>query len=101
MSDTRMIETVDTINDIISTDGPQHYTWFDHTMLTVEQERALFSEWCDYLGYLRATCQITQSAYCARRDHLERWYAWIGNTRDRAYMERAGIVQLELFEAQS
>lgn len=77
------------------------YRMWNHTTLTVDQERAVFCEWCEYLAWLRDEGALSQKEYHAERDDLERWYAWIGNARDAAYMSRVGLVQLELFEAQS
>lgn len=68
-----------------------HYSLFTHTMLTVEQERALFCAWCEKLRELRENGTITASEYFAARWKLECWYAWIGNARDAAYCERMGI----------
>jgi len=74
------------------------YRMYDHTALTVDQERAMFCEWCEYLADLRDEGILSQSEYYAERWDLESWYAWIGNERDTAYMERKGLVQLRIFE---
>ncbi len=73
-----------------------HYRLFDHTMLTVEQERAMFCAWCAHLNSLRDPDNpantngpaITMSEYFERRWDLECWYNGIGMARDAEYMRR-------------
>ena len=80
---------------------PMDYHPLTSDDLTVEDERSLFCEWCDYLGDLRDSYQITQSEFYAARWDLESWYSWIAHQREAAYMEQERIVQLTLFSEEA